>query len=224
MQEVLPEFRHAKTSFLLTFYLLLYYGHGEEPVRLQNKPLPVKSNKNKRNVKKNLQWFAVYVKARFERKVLAALEQKEIECYLPLRKEVRQWSDRKKEVEEPLIRGYLFVYIDIRFYYDVLVVPGVIKFVSFDQKPAVIPEYQIDDLKIFLRDGGRHVEVTNEYVQKGQLVRVCEGPFLDAIGEIVELRGKKRILMRVRALGCVIHAELGANQIELLPPDSQQNV
>lgn len=172
-------------------------------------------------MKNNLQWFALYVKARFERKVLAALEQKEIECYLPMRKEIRQWSDRKKEVEEPLIRGYLFIHIDVRSYYDVLVVPGVIKFVTFDQKPAVIPDYQIEDLKIFLRDGGQQVEVSNDYIQKGQLVRISEGPFLNAIGEITEIRGKKRILIRIRALGCVIHAELGASQIELLPADSK---
>ena len=154
-----------------------------------------------------------YVKARHERKVLEALERKDIECYLPLRTELRQWSDRKKEVEEPLIRGYLFVHIDVRCYYDVLVVPGAISFVTFDQKPAVIPDYQIEDLKIFLRDGGREIEVTNEHIRKGQLVQVKDGPFQNFVGEVCELRGRKRILIRIKALGCSVHAELGVNQI-----------
>jgi len=175
-------------------------------------------------VKKNVNWYAIYVKARHERKVLDALERKDIACYLPLRKELRQWSDRKKEVEEPLIRGYLFVQIDIRCFYDVLVVPGVISFVSFDQKPAVIPDYQIEDLKIFLRDGGREIEVTNEHIQKGQLVQVKEGPFQDFVGEVCELRGRKRILIRFKALGCSVHAELGVNQIGQLEEEPAAQV
>jgi len=166
-------------------------------------------------MKNKSEWYAVYVKARHEKKAMEALQRKDIECYFPMRKEIKQWSDRKKTVEEPLIRGYLFVRIDIRFYYDVLVVPGVISFVSFDRKPAVIPEYQIEDLKIFLRDGGQLVEVTNEYIRKGQQVKVKEGPFKDFIGEVTELRGKKRIVLRLKALGCAVHAELGVNQIEL---------
>lgn len=161
--------------------------------------------------KKN--WFAIYVRARHEQKVLDALSLKEVECYLPKRKELRQWSDRKKMVEEPLIRGYIFVRIDIRSYYDVLVVPGVISFVSFGNQPAVIPDYQIEDIKIFLQSGGKHVEVTNEFVRKGELVKVNHGPFQNAIGEVVQLRGKKRLLIRIKALGCAVHAELGASQI-----------
>ncbi|RKD91976.1 UpxY family transcription antiterminator [Mangrovibacterium diazotrophicum] len=171
-------------------------------------------------MKKNVNWYAIYVKARHERKVLEALLRKEIECYLPLRTETRQWSDRKKEVEEPLIRGYLFVRINIRSYYDVLVIPGVISFVAFDQKPAVIPDYQIEDLKIFLRDGGKDIEVTNEHIQKGQLVQINEGPLKDVIGEVTELRGKKRILIRIKALGCLVLAELGVNQIERFTEDT----
>ncbi len=169
-------------------------------------------------------WFAIYVKARHELKVLDALKWKEIECYLPMRKELRQWSDRKKMVEEPLIRGYIFVRLDLRHYYDVLVVPGVISFVSFGKQPAEIPDYQIEDLKIFLKNGSQQVEVTNEFVRKGEFVKVNHGPFQNAIGEVVQLRGKKRLLIRIKALGCAVHAELGANQVLKLSEQEQGSI
>jgi len=171
--------------------------------------------------KVNKSWYAVYVRARHERKVMDALRRKEVECYLPVRKETRQWSDRKKEVVEPLIRGYLFVHIDIRFYYDVMVTPGVISFVQFDQKPTIIPEFQIEDLKIFLRGGGQQVEVTSEHIRKGQMVLISDGPFKDVIGEVTELRGKKRILIRIRALGCTVHAQLDTDKIEQLDAEKE---
>jgi len=141
---------------------------------------------------------------------------KDIEAYLPIRKVKRQWSDRKKIVEEPLIRGYLFVRIDTRDYYDVLVVPGALSFVKFDNQLAAIPDYQINDIKIFLENDVPDLEVTNERMQKGQLVKICDGPFDGFIGEVSELRGKKRILIRIRQLGCIVHADLVSSQVQVL--------
>lgn len=155
---------------------------------------------------------------------MAALEQKGTECYLPCRKEIRQWKDRKKQVETPLIRGYLFVRIDIRRYYDVLVVPGVISFVAFDKKPAIIPDYQIDDIRIFLANAETEVEVSSEPISKGQMVRINNGPFCDVIGEVCELRGKKRIVVRIKALGCSVHAELGVNLVAALTDDELKSM
>ena len=158
-------------------------------------------------------WYAIYVKTRYEKKVLAFLENKRVECYLPLKQEVRQWSDRKKLVEEPLISGYLFVKLDYRYYYDVLVVPGVINFVRFENQLAIIPDYQIEDLKIFLRNGGQQLEVSSDRICKGATIRVSQGAFCGVIGEVAEIRGKKKIVIRIKALGCSILAELGKNEV-----------
>ncbi|PTN08273.1 transcription antitermination factor NusG [Mangrovibacterium marinum] len=163
-----------------------------------------------------MKWYAVYVKAKHERKVFEMLQRRDIEAYLPLRKVVRQWSDRKKTVEEPLIRGYLFVRIDIRRYYETISVPGIINFVRFDNRPAIIPEHQINDLKLFLKNDIPGLEVTNERIKKGQLVKIRTGAFANFIGEISELRGRKRLLIRIDQLGCIIHADLGSNQVELI--------
>ena len=92
-------------------------------------------------------WHAVYVKSRAEKKSLGELIRRGIEAYLPLQVSKRQWSDRVKIVEEPLLRGYLFVRVSYREYVEVLKVSGVMAFISFGNEPAKIPEKQINDLK-----------------------------------------------------------------------------
>jgi len=71
-------------------------------------------------------WYAVYTKSRTEKKLTGRLNEKGIESYLPLRKTLKQWSDRKKIVEEPLISSYVFVNIQNSRYYDVLNTQGAV--------------------------------------------------------------------------------------------------
>ena len=91
------------------------------------------------DVKDNKKWFAIYVKSRSEKKVLKLLEDIGVESFLPLITRVNQWSDRKKKVEEPLFRSYLFVNIPLSDYYTVLNVNGVVKFITFERKPVPVP-------------------------------------------------------------------------------------
>ena len=94
-----------------------------------------------RNVK---EWFAIYVKSRHEKSVHAELQQKGIESSLPLTIVTRQWSDRRKKVEVPLFRGYVFVKIDIKNEkLPVLTTNGVVKFVTFNNVTVPIPEDQM---------------------------------------------------------------------------------
>ena len=89
-------------------------------------------------------WFAIYVKSRHEKCVHAELQQKGIESSLPLMNVTRQWSDRRKKVEVPLFRGYVFVRIDIsKEKFDVLQTDGVVKFVTFNNVTVPIPEDQM---------------------------------------------------------------------------------
>ena len=89
-------------------------------------------------------WFAIYVKSRHEKSVHAELQQKGIESSLPLMTVTRQWSDRRKKVEVPLFRSYVFVIIDIsKEKFDVLQTDGVVKFVTFNNVTVPIPEDQM---------------------------------------------------------------------------------
>ena len=84
------------------------------------------------DIKENKKWYAIYVKSTNEKKVFKTLDDIGIESFLPLITKMKQWSDRRKKVEEPLFRSYLFVNITLSDYYKVLNVNGVVKFISFE--------------------------------------------------------------------------------------------
>src|SRR5438105_756348 len=95
-------------------------------------------------------WFAMYTKPRWEKKVAGILERKGIECWCPLKKTQKQWSDRKKIVEEPLFTSYVFVHIDDTERSAVLMTDGIINFVYYVGKPAIIRDDEIQIVKKFL--------------------------------------------------------------------------
>ena len=168
--------------------------------------------------KAEYKWHAVYVKSRTEKKTLRDLAHKGIEAYLPLRLSKKQWSDRVKMIEEPLLRGYLFVRVSYREHVEVLKPSGVMAFISFGSEPAEIPEKQINDLKLFLEKVNAAVHVTNETAAKGQKVRVVGGALKGIDGEISEIRGKKRIVLRFEKLGCSVFADVETQFIEKVEP------
>jgi len=161
-------------------------------------------------------WYAAYTDSRAEKKVCLELVKKDIECYLPIKVEKKQWSDRVKIVENPLIRGYIFVKVSNREYYDVLITHGVRRYVCFEGNPTAIPENQINDLKLFIERLNTEVEVTSERISKGTFVKIVSGPLLGVCGEVVEIRGKRSIVLRFNDLGFCVHTDLGANEVELI--------
>ena len=159
-------------------------------------------------------WYALYVKSRAEKKLLEELQFKGIEAYLPLILTKKQWSDRVKIVEEPLLRGYLFAYVDVRQYLEVLKTAGAVAYVSFSGKAAVIPEKQIQDLRLFLEKTNSRIQVSREQITKGQKIKVVTGVLAGIEGEIVEIRGKKRIVLRFESLGCSVFADVSLDLVE----------
>src|SRR5215211_2634080 len=92
-------------------------------------------------------WYAVYTKPRWEKKVADLLTRKQIENYCPLNKVKRQWSDRKKIVMEPLFQSYVFVRVPKNMLTMVRETSGVLNFVYWLQKPAIIRDEEIDLIK-----------------------------------------------------------------------------
>ncbi|MDZ7846878.1 MAG: UpxY family transcription antiterminator [Owenweeksia sp.] len=99
-----------------------------------------------------LQWYAVYVKSRNEKKVAERFEARGLACYCPLHTVTRQWSDRRKKVREPLFKSYVFVQSNTSTRLTVLQTPGVVGFVNWLGRPAVIRNSEIDAIRIFLED------------------------------------------------------------------------
>ncbi|MCW0483164.1 UpxY family transcription antiterminator [Gaoshiqia sediminis] len=170
-------------------------------------------------VNSTYQWLAVYTRSRSEKKLLSELVKKGIDCYLPLKIEKRQWSDRIKKIEEPLLKGYLFVKVSNKEYFNVLNTPGAVTYVSFEGKAAPIPEKQINDLKTFMKFYNDQVDVTRESLSKGEKVIVVTGPLKGVTGEITDFRGKNRIALRFENLGYCVLTDIALQDVEIYKPD-----
>jgi len=160
-------------------------------------------------------WFAVYTKPRHEKKVAELFELQGIEYYLPLVKTLKQWSDRKKKVEETLIKSYIFVKTNFSDFPQIVRTNGVINFVKFEKKEAAIPEAQIQALKIFVNNDVEY-SVTNEHFKKGQKVKITQGVLKDIEGELVSFSGKTKLYIRIEHIGYGLLAEVNSAFVEVL--------
>lgn len=120
-------------------------------------------------------WFALYTKPRHEFKAQIQIESENIECYLPTITRLKQWSDRKKKVTEPLFRGYIFIEANEKERLRAVEFNSIVKTIFFDGKPSIIPDYQINNLKNLLSNTNK-VKVYHEII-KGDSIKITEGPF-----------------------------------------------
>ncbi|MBN2600786.1 MAG: UpxY family transcription antiterminator [Candidatus Marinimicrobia bacterium] len=160
-----------------------------------------------------LHWFALYTKSRHEKKVKELLDEKGIESYLPLKKEYHQWIDRKKLVEVPLIRGYVFVRISAKNSVFVLELYGAIRFIKFKDEMAPIPDFQIQALMQAMNEG---IELKKRnYPVTGQDVEVSDGPMKGAIGKLVRIENENRFFITLKIPPCAFEVMINP---ELLKP------
>ena len=164
-------------------------------------------NEKMENNKLNYNWYAIRVKSRSEKKVLADLTELNIEAYLPLQRKLRQWSDRKKWVEMPLITGYVFVYISRKEYEAVLKTYNVVCYVYFEGKAAIIRDEDINLLKRMLGQVEVELEITVEQLKSGQMVEIIAGPLCGVIGELIDFKGKNKVALRIPPLGYTVLVE-----------------
>jgi len=158
-------------------------------------------------------WYAAYTKSRSEKKVLARLTNNGFEAYLPIKRKRHQWSDRLKWVEEPLIKSYIFIHVNEHDYYDAINTPGLVCYVTFEGKAAPIPDRQIDLLKMLLNEGAE-MEVNNDHFAPGQKIIVISGTLVGMQGEMVEYRGKKKVLVRLGTTGTNLLVTVSLDLIE----------
>lgn len=140
-------------------------------------------------------WYAVYTKSRWEKKVSDQLSKVSIENYCPLNRVVKQWSDRKKVVEEPLFTSYVFVKITERQMTEVRMTLGVVNFVYWLGKPAVILPAEIQTIREFLVDYFNvRLEALPLHVR--DTVRILHGPFTEMEGNVISVKKKSvRVLL-----------------------------
>jgi len=161
-------------------------------------------------------WHAVYTKSRAEKKAQAELTEQNIEVFLPLQRKLRQWSDRKKWVEMPLISGYLFVRISRKEYDKVLQSNYVVTYVRFEGKAAIIPDEQIEYLKLMLKQDIHEVSVTTEQLEPGKKIEVIAGPMIGMKAVLVKIHGKNKVAVQVEQMGFSALVEIPVNDIRII--------
>jgi len=144
-------------------------------------------------------WYALRVRSRHEKKIAALLEQKGIEISLPLLQVTRQWSDRKKLIQVPLFRGYVFTCIPLQLKrFEVLQTTGAVAFSGIAGKIKAIPDEQMYWLEKVLH-AGEDIRPERDF-PAGQRVRVIHGPWRGIEGIVQETRANARLIIWFDAL------------------------
>jgi transcription antitermination factor NusG len=157
-------------------------------------------------------WFAVYTKPRWEKKVHRSLTQLGFESYCPLNKVRKKWSDRMKIVEEPLFKSYVFVHIEDVLRPEIRFVDGVLNFVYWNKKPAIIKDEEIIEIKKFLSEYD-DVEVKTIDVRPADEVMVNAGVMMGAKGRVLRVLGNNMVEVRIESLGFILTAKFDKKTI-----------
>jgi len=167
-------------------------------------------------------WFAIYTKAKWEKKVHALFLQQGIESYCPLNKVRKKWSDRVKIIDEPLFKSYVFVRLNEEEQSTVRYINGVVNFVYWLGKPAVIRNAEIQRIKHFL-DEHVNVEVIPMDMVPGAKVVIRGGVFMDKEARVIKDR-KNYVEVEIESLGCKLMALIEKKKIDLISSNySQRN-
>ncbi|HXB43251.1 MAG TPA: UpxY family transcription antiterminator [Puia sp.] len=159
-------------------------------------------------------WHAVYTKPRWEKKVADLLTKKNIENYCPVTRVNHQWSDRKKIILEPLFISYVFIYIDESQYQSARTTSGVINFVYWLNKPALIRNDEIDTIKRFLNEYDK-VQLEKIEVSHDDTVRITNGLLMGQKGQILSVNNKW-VKVILPSLGFMMQAEVNVSHVEII--------
>ena len=158
-------------------------------------------------------WFALYTKPRWEKKINTALLKKGIESWCPLQIIEKQWSDRKKIIEEPLFRSYVFVKISAEEKNNVLNTDGVLNFVYYLSKPAVIKDEEVNNIRMYLADKDAIISIiSDEGFMQGEKIKINFGVFMDKEGTVLK-GSKKKVFVQLQSLGQVMVVEFPAEYL-----------
>jgi transcription antitermination factor NusG len=149
-----------------------------------------------------MNWYVVYTKPKWEKKVAEKLQQIGIECYCPLVTQVKQWSDRKKKVEVPLFNSYVFVQLHEKDRNSVFQIAGIVRYLFWLGKPAIVRDEEIDIIKKNLK-ASNVSEISVTPMQVGDRIKLDSGAFSNQDAIVQEVSNTHYILV-LESLGCVL--------------------
>lgn len=149
-----------------------------------------------------MSWYVVYTKPKWEKKVADKLSQIGVECYCPMITQIKQWSDRKKKIEVPLFNSYVFVQLSDSDRNSVFQIAGVIRYLFWLGKPAIVRDEEIKIIKTSLKSPNiSDVSVTS--IQVGDRIKLETGVFSNQDAIVQEVSNTYYTLV-LESLGCVL--------------------
>lgn len=154
----------------------------------------------------SMEWYVIYTKPRWEKRVAGDLQKIDIEAYCPMITEVRQWSDRKKKVTTPLFKSYVFVRLSAKDRERVFEVPGVVQYLFWLKQPAIVRDSEIETIKQWLDNDQVEIIDTAQFIP-GERITINNGNFK---GEeaIIKKVGKKRLKLILQSMGWVVNVKV----------------
>ncbi|MBA4058389.1 MAG: hypothetical protein C0490_26965, partial [Marivirga sp.] len=162
--------------------------------------------------KDDLPWYVVYTYPKQEKRIFADLLKQSINAFLPFQKVIRQWSDRKKKLDVPLFPNYVFVQMPEEDRFKVFSIAGITRFISFEGKPAVVSENEINTIKQLVNHNisfEKEVSLTS-----GDRVKVVQGPLTGQRGVLLEKKGGKRFGIHFDSISLSISVDIQYNYLE----------
>lgn len=171
----------------------------------------------------DLHWYVGYTRPRCEKKLWQKLEQAGVEVFLPLNKSEKYWSDRKKVIEEPLFPNYIFIRVSATNRWFLTNYRELVRFVSFEAKPAVVRQEEIDLIRCLLAQNVK-IERSDTYERKweaGQSIVVREGPFKGLKGFVMYRERNHKVIVNIDTIRQTLILHLSAHQIESMKLNSE---
>jgi transcription antitermination factor NusG len=167
-------------------------------------------------------WYAAYTRAHHEKLVTKHLQQRSLECFVPLYQSVRQWQDRRVRLELPLFPGYVFIRLALCDRLQVLELPGIVRLVGFNGHPTPLPVEEIELIRTCL---ARRCPVRpHPYMQRGQQVRVLSGPLEGLTGVVVRQRNRTRFVISLELLMRSVAVDVDASDVVPLSTEHAKEV
>ncbi|WP_339651643.1 UpxY family transcription antiterminator [uncultured Salegentibacter sp.] len=152
-----------------------------------------------------MSWYVLYTKPRMEKRVAEGLEQMGVEVYCPLITEIKQWSDRKKKIKNPLFKSYVFIKLEEKNRNGVFEVPGVVRYLFWLGKPAIVRDKEIKVIREWLEED-KVDEAKVEHLNAGDKVTIKNGAFKEQEA-IIRNIGKRKMRLVLPHLGFTVEVQ-----------------
>ena len=156
-------------------------------------------------------WYAIWTRSRHEQVVLDQLNRKQVDAFLPTITRWSRWKDRKKKIDWPLFPGYCFARFDASASLSILKCTGVVNIVSFEGKPAAIPEHEITSIRTLVTSELQYDPCP--LIHEGMMVEVVHGALKGVVGRLVRKGAHARLVLAVELIGQAVSVEVDAADV-----------